>query len=168
MPIYRIVTDRHGNVIESTVHPSTPRPPGTVRMARHVQPQSAPEPPLGEGPGTELTEMFRELKIPGCKLCKDLARRMNAWGTEGCRQHRDLIVNDIKGRERKMGLVERMRAGFNAVLSGLAFQAGLGNLTPENLIPWMVDEAIRRAEEKQRKTADAAKEQAKAEETSGR
>lgn len=53
---------------------------------------------LGEGPGTELLEAFRRMGVPSCQLCRDAADRMNEWGTAGCRERIDEIVEDILPR----------------------------------------------------------------------
>jgi hypothetical protein len=59
-----------------------------------------PPEPLGEGPGTVLVERFKAMKMPSCQRCMNLARKMNKWGPEGCRQNMDYIVNDILPRAR--------------------------------------------------------------------
>jgi len=56
--------------------------------------------PLGEGPGTQLTQLFDSHKFPKCQQCETLARRMNAWGAAGCREHVEEIVADILPRAR--------------------------------------------------------------------
>lgn len=60
--------------------------------------------PLVPGPGTELLTIIHELtdgKIPPCQKCTDLARRMNEWGPDGCREHLREIVDDILPRAEK-------------------------------------------------------------------
>lgn len=56
--------------------------------------------PLGEGPGTQLTQLFDSHKFPKCQQCERLARQMNAWGVSGCREHFEEIVMDILPRAR--------------------------------------------------------------------
>lgn len=59
---------------------------------------SAPEEPLGEGPGTELVNEFDGHGFPKCQQCIALARKMNQWGVDGCRERIDEIVSDILPR----------------------------------------------------------------------
>jgi hypothetical protein len=56
---------------------------------------------LGEGPGTALTIRLFHRGVPTCQACKDLAKRMNAWGVAGCRDHLDEIVADVLPRFQK-------------------------------------------------------------------
>lgn len=65
-----------------------------------VQILTPPPKPLGDGPGTALTEMFKERGFPACQQCLNLAHRMNDWGAEGCRERLDEIVTDILPRAR--------------------------------------------------------------------
>ncbi|WP_437194476.1 hypothetical protein [Planctomicrobium sp. SH527] len=58
----------------------------------------APPQSLGEGPGTQLTQLFDSHKFPQCQQCEKLSRQMNAWGVTGCREHFDQIVADILPR----------------------------------------------------------------------
>jgi len=52
----------------------------------------------GTGVGGRLIEMFKSHGFEACDACYDLARRMNEWGTEGCRDKLELIVSDILPR----------------------------------------------------------------------
>lgn len=60
-----------------------------------------PEEPLGQGPGTALHEAIAMMGMPTCQQCKSLARKMNAWGVDGCREHFDEIVEDILPRAKR-------------------------------------------------------------------
>ena len=60
---------------------------------------------LGEGVGTELHRMIPKfLEKPGCK-CKDMARKMNIWGPDGCENNRTLIVNHLSNKAEKIGFL---------------------------------------------------------------
>lgn len=59
-----------------------------------------PPEPLGEGPGTELKKLFSARKFPACQQCDKLARQMNQWGVDGCRERFEEIVTDILPRAR--------------------------------------------------------------------
>lgn len=50
------------------------------------------------GPGTELTEMLKEIDAKATKSCNCAARaaQMDAWGALGCREHRDGIIEWMK------------------------------------------------------------------------
>lgn len=58
-----------------------------------------PQPePLGEGPGTELSNDIKSMGMPACQQCHLLARKMNGWGIDGCREHLNEIIEDIEPR----------------------------------------------------------------------
>ena len=71
---------------------------GTILCELPAVKQSPAEEPLGEGPGTVLHDAIAAMGMPSCQQCKDLAKRMNAWGVDGCREHFDEIVEDILPR----------------------------------------------------------------------
>ena len=50
---------------------------------------------LGDGPGTELIRNFQSMKMPTCQACWKLAKQMNEWGPEGCRERMHDIVDDM-------------------------------------------------------------------------
>lgn len=61
-----------------------------------------PEPePMGEGPGTELTESIKAMNMPQCQLCYELAKRMNKWGIAECRLRLDAIATEMIPRARE-------------------------------------------------------------------
>lgn len=53
---------------------------------------------LGDGPGTELSNAIGAMGMPSCQQCHNLAKKMNAWGVVGCRDHLDEIVDEITPR----------------------------------------------------------------------
>lgn len=57
-----------------------------------------PPKPIGDGPGSELVDDLKHMGMPNCQQCHMLARRMNEWGVEGCRQRLDSIVEEIMPR----------------------------------------------------------------------
>lgn len=60
-------------------------------------PASRPATPQA-GPGTELAAIFAAAGVPGCQSCHELAGRMNAWGSAGCREKLEQIVAEILPR----------------------------------------------------------------------
>jgi len=50
------------------------------------------------GPGSELLEIYRQAKVPHCDACDLLAKKMNGWKVEGCREHFKEIVDEIVPR----------------------------------------------------------------------
>ncbi|MEQ9407734.1 MAG: glycosyltransferase family A protein [Fuerstiella sp.] len=56
------------------------------------------KPPQPAGPGTELLSIFKGAGVPGCQQCAELAKRMDAWGAAGCREHLAEIVEDMLPR----------------------------------------------------------------------
>lgn len=101
-------------------------------------------PPEGHGPGSELSAMFLSLGVPRCTGCKISAQKMNSWGTQGCREHKEEIVVRLRERLREHGAAVRIRAAWRALCTGLAIR--LNWLDP---LPSLVDEAIRRSEASQ-------------------
>lgn len=102
--------------------------------------------PLGHGPGTELSALLEGLGIvpaPSCD-CKAKAQKMDAWGVEGCLAHREEIIGWMRDGQERWGWKERLKAAAKAVTSGLAFQ-----LNPLDPFPGIIDECIRRADEKE-------------------
>jgi hypothetical protein len=58
---------------------------------------------LGDGVGTEVHKMIPAwLEKPGCK-CKDMARKMNVWGTSGCENNRQVILNHLTRKAKEVG-----------------------------------------------------------------
>lgn len=102
---------------------------------------SQPKPPEPKGgPGTELKLLLQELGLTeeqGCG-CDTHAAQMDAWGVEGCHEHKDEIrqwLNEARGKTR-MG--KKLKAMVNMTIRGLY-------LSPYDPIGNLIDEAIRRA-----------------------
>lgn len=98
--------------------------------------------PTGKtGPGSELAKLLKELGIdPGACSCSEHERAMNLMGVAGCREHFAEVVGWLTTAAFHASIFTWLRAGRNAVLTGLAFR-----LNPLNPIPGIVTEAIRRA-----------------------
>src|SRR5688572_4247810 len=63
------------------------------------------------GVGTEMEKLFSELgaQIAGCSDCKYLKAEMNAWGVDGCREHRGEIVRRLRKKYKRARLVDKLR-----------------------------------------------------------
>lgn len=105
-------------------------------LAYHFGPQR----PLeldGSGPGNELALIFHSIRAgPLGPNCNDTRQKMNAWGSEGCRTHRDKILTSIKAKYDRTPRLHRVMCGFHAVVRRYPLS-----------IPGMVDLALRRAED---------------------
>ena len=67
-----------------------------------------------QGPGTELTELLKSYGIEeksGCS-CRAVARQMDQWGVDGCRQQKNLdwIVERVKENAKKYSWFVRLPA----------------------------------------------------------
>lgn len=110
------------------------------------------EPEIDHGPGTELSRMLRKYEInpaAGCD-CKAKARKMDEWGVEGCRKNMETIVGWMREGVGRWGWADRLKAAAAAVMDGTAFK-----LNPLDPFPGLIEEAIRRAEAKEKATAAA-------------
>jgi hypothetical protein len=90
--------------------------------------------------GHELHALLAELgsqPTSGCG-CAAKAAQMNAWGIDGCRDHREDIVEWLKEAYTHATWLETIRAGWR----------GLWVVNPLEPFGSLVDEAIRRAEAK--------------------
>lgn len=102
--------------------------------------------PKDYGPGTELKAILASLNInpsPSCD-CNARAWQMDEWGVTGCKTNRDTIILWLKEGQDRWGWSNSFSIISSAIWSGLAFK-----LNPLDPIPGLVDEAIRRAEEKE-------------------
>ena len=97
--------------------------------------------PPARGPGTEFGKMTAALKLTQCGGCAATLELMDRLGPDGCRQHFDRIVADLRVNKRVAGWWETRRAEMLAVISGMAFQ-----FNPLDPLPGMLTEAINRAE----------------------
>lgn len=112
---------------------TSPAPSASAGLA------AQPQPPTCEGPGTELKALLASLGLTpasGCD-CNARAAQMNAWGVDGCREHRDEIIAWLQEQKDKAGWLVAAQVGLK-VFSEPWFKMSdpLGS---------MVDEAIRRA-----------------------
>lgn len=122
------------------------KPPGEIRIW-----------PKGYGPGTELVQLIESLGIhapPNCS-CKKTARMMDEIGPDGCRRDREKIIQALEANYAKMGLGEKLanyaRGGIKSLFNGLAWK-----INPTDQFGSLVDEAIRRAEDKEAKDVQKA------------
>lgn len=99
------------------------------------------------GPGAELKAILSGLGInPGATCdCNSKAAQMNLWGVEGCKANRNTIVGWLKDGAPRWGWGDWVKAAANAVVSGLVLK-----LNPLDPFPSLLDEAIRRAEIKEK------------------
>lgn len=95
------------------------------------------------GPGTELIGIMKELGIeakPNCS-CKATAAKMDAWGIDGCEQHRDWIVQQIEANAAKWSWIEVLQIAARNAVNPLALSLAFR----ENVYHALLDEAIARA-----------------------
>ncbi len=107
--------------------------------------------PPGKGPGTELKAILKTLGIlenPTCD-CNRKANQMDEWAVEGCRAHFDEIVGWMREGQGKWGWKDKLTAAANAVKTGLAFK-----LNWSDPFPGLIEEAIRRAAEREQGAAE--------------
>lgn len=114
------------------------------------QERDRPEEPIhlwapGYGPGTELKAIISSLGInPSASCdCNAKARQMDQWGVAGCREHRDEIIGWMRSGQERWKWKDKLAAAAKAVTTGLAFK-----LDWSDPFPSLIDEAIRRAEER--------------------
>ncbi len=105
---------------------------------------SAPEPELQKtvGPGTHLTRLLMEMGFSysaGCG-CASRTTQMNRWNVSGCREHRDEILSWLREESKSQGWASSAMAAAKA----LAIVPAEHWTSP---VEWLVDEAIRRAEQ---------------------
>jgi hypothetical protein len=95
------------------------------------------------GPGTELKKLIEQLGLverKGCK-CRKMARKMNRWGTAGCREHKAEIVAHLNEAYHNLTWTDVAAFALRAAAAGLAFK--MATVGPAE---WLVSEAIRRSE----------------------
>ena len=91
------------------------------------------------GPGTELKAILTLLGFAsslGCN-CESLVMQMNAWGPEGCREHKAKIIAWLEQQRAKQGWRLLLKALVRAKRNGLPLT-----------VAGLVEEAICRAEER--------------------
>ena len=116
--------------------------PAMFKAPCRVKARQAAKPQIerpANGPGRELEKMIGELNLPslGCGACQELAKQMDLWGPDGCREHREHIVRDIRSRANKVKWWDKSKAAL-----ALIREPWFDFIDP---IGSMVDEAIRRA-----------------------
>jgi hypothetical protein len=116
-------------------------------LARYADAGAIRPPRTPAGPGTELKTLLAGMGITeasGCN-CGSKAALMDAWGVEGCRSRQPEIVAWLAEQQKARGWGATLAAGLKAITSGLAF-----SLDPLDPLGSLVDEAIRRAEGKEK------------------
>ena len=153
----------------------TPEQYGLTVLSRQEQDRPAKQIhiwPLGYGPGTKLkallagltveagesttsdSELLQIVQTQGVDVaikmdancgCNAKRVQMDLWGVDGCREHRDEIVQWMRDGAQSWKWTDRLKAARKAVTGGLVFK--LNALDP---FPSLIDEAIRQAEVEQR------------------
>jgi hypothetical protein len=117
-----------------------PKVKGKPRKQRIVK-----KPTWGGGVGTELKDLLKSIGIEeksGCG-CSDMAAKMDKWGVEGCRTHRNDILKWLRGKQKEVTWVEKITIAKNVILNGLFFN-------PMDPAPGLLDEAIKRFKERKK------------------
>lgn len=95
----------------------------------------------GGRPGTELHELLQGLgvEMPAECPCRDRIQQMDAWGVDGCREHRATIIQWLTEAQQEAGWLSTLSVAWRACNQPwMRFADPLGSL---------VDEAVRRATE---------------------
>lgn len=116
--------------------------PEEIKAAQEKLAAEMPPP----GPGTQLKAILAELGIKpeGCG-CNELAYQMDVWGVDGTRLNAERILTQLRAEWTKRGWLEAGSVAAKAIAAGLAFR-----VNPFDPAPGLLNEAIRRAEEKER------------------
>jgi len=120
---------------------------GMTIISKH--PDDAPKGPInawppGFGPGTELKAILSSVGIDpsaGCD-CNAKALQMDLWGSSGCQEHFDEIVNWMREGEERWGWKDKWEAAAKLLVKDpvLAF-----SLNPKDPFPGLVKASIKRA-----------------------
>ena len=107
--------------------------------------------PPGFGPGTEMFHLLESIGVterPGCS-CKAVALQMDYWGVEGCRlpDRYEWILQNVKANAEKWTWAEKLRIAASAATTSAGWKLAW-KINPLKLEESLIDEAIRRAEEK--------------------
>jgi len=133
--IYQMPPDCQGNVLASDIIPCAMDALGITTAIEQTRiavwqakgsplnelPPGVPSPqlpPPTEGPGTELKKIFAELlisPIASCE-CDAMANQMNAWGPDGCREHRDDILAHLQMAYDESTVLQALTAGAMAAV----------------------------------------------------
>ncbi len=106
-----------------------------------------PQCPIRRGVGTHLKLLLKEFGVNAdlCgEGCGSFAAMMDGWGIDGCRQNRDKIKERLLQKYKETTWMTSVNAAFRSVWSGNVFKMDV--LHP---VDWLIDEAIRRAEEEE-------------------
>ncbi len=107
-----------------------------------VVPAPERDPQKTVGPGTHLTRLLMEIGFSyssGCG-CASRTVQMNRWSVSGCREHREEILSWLHEEAKAQGWASIAMAAAKA----LAIVPAEHWASP---VEWLVDEAIRRAEQ---------------------
>lgn len=116
------------------------KPPNKTCGTVPRSPLALSEPAPAFGPGAEIAAIF---KAAGAKsdqcggVCQWWQDQMNRWGVDGCREHRQEIIDRIKQAAYKTWVTDQMRIGWS-----ISREPWFNPLDPVGCI---ADEAIRRA-----------------------
>lgn len=94
---------------------------GLLPPSGNVSDLKLPCPRQVRGPGTHLHLILGSLGVvptSGCQ-CAERMNQMDAWGPELCRQNRDTILGWLRESYDEAGVLDKLRAGANAVAQGL-------------------------------------------------
>jgi hypothetical protein len=103
--------------------------------------------PPGFGVGTELRELFKSLGVeekPNCQ-CTAIANQMDQLGVHGVKARKEELLKMLEAGKENFGWGTVLGAGWRAITSGLAWTIGV-----RDPLRGLLDEAIRREEEKKR------------------
>ena len=111
----------------------------------HIPETSVPPIPIPDfGPGTEAHDLFAEIGFEDCSRCLLRADEMNRRGVQGCKDTRVEIIGWFREAEKQAGWLAKWSKAPQAMrIIPARHWPPLGDP-----IPWIVDEAIRRAEAK--------------------
>jgi hypothetical protein len=96
--------------------------------------------PRKRGPGDDMHDIFAVLGHGEmCLSCGEHAAQMNAWGIDGCRANRDVIIGWLKESAAKLTKQQQVAIYLKAKQLGIPLKL-------RDRYGSLVDEAIRRAE----------------------
>jgi hypothetical protein len=99
------------------------------------------------GPGTELKATLKAMGVPPCQQCVEAAKRMNALGVAGCREHLDELAAEMLPRA--MEWIAKQHPWIHALMPNVVQE-----IEATRRITNLITEAINAAEEKEKaKTA---------------
>lgn len=95
------------------------------------------------GPGTELEKLLLSLRLRARATCdcRSVLLWMDTLGVDGCKRDRHLILDRLRENAAMFSTSDWVIAAMSACANGLVFA-----LNPVDPIPRLLEEAIRRAE----------------------